>query len=77
MPAQCPACKKTLYLRLEKTRYMNVLEVGMFDVIPGEVVDDQTVMKLECMECGWLGWTEEYHDEKEGLIRMSTRRKDK
>ena len=74
---KCPKCKqeKNLYLRINRIYYMTITEVGMHDVIPGETVDTMTELKLECMDCGWNGWTNEYHEEQNGIANLDARRR--
>ena len=75
MEIKCPRCKKQLYLRIERIYYMTITEVGMMDVIPGETVDTLTNLKLECISCEWTGWTNEYHEEQNGIANLNARRK--
>ena len=77
MPIQCPACKEQLFLRIEKVYYMSMEEVGLEDVIPGETVDSQTNLAMHCINCGWVGWTDEYHQETNGIASLHARRSGK
>jgi hypothetical protein len=77
MKIKCPVCKYDLYLRIEKIYFMSVMVVGILDVIPGETLDSETKNYLECIDCGWKGWTDEYHQEQNGIANLNARRKDK
>ena len=74
MSVKCPACKQPLFLRIEKIYYMSIEEVGLEDVIPGETVDSSTNLALHCIECNWIGWTDEYHQEANGIASLHARR---
>lgn len=68
---KCPKCKKGfLFLKIEHTYVFSLKDVGTEDVIPKEKIDTEGRKYLECMSCGWRGWTQEYWEIKEGIIPL-------
>ena len=70
----CPNCNKNpLYLVIEQRITLSVASVGFQDVFPEQKLDEEGVKILECLECGWRGWTEDYHQAKNGVVKMLCR----
>jgi hypothetical protein len=70
MSIKCPRCKEPLFLIVETTHTFLVGAVAMNDVIPGEPVDDEQSYQLKCNSCQFSGWTDDYHEEANGIIRL-------
>jgi hypothetical protein len=67
----CPNCNKDpLYLSVSQTIVFTLKDVGFQDVIPDERIDENGEKALECLGCGWRGWTSDYHQAKNGLIKL-------
>jgi hypothetical protein len=47
-----------------------VASVGTIDVTPGEKVDEEKKSWLKCLNCNFMGWTDEYHELAHGIIRL-------
>ena len=70
MPVNCPRCKKPLYVIVETIRTFLAEAIALKDVVPGEKIDDIQSFILKCKNCKFSGWTDEYHEEANGIIRL-------
>jgi len=70
MPVKCPRCKEPLRLIVETQHVFYAESVGLTDVVPGDRIDERMTFLLECENCEFSGWTNEYHEEANGIIRL-------
>jgi phage FluMu protein Com len=70
MSVKCPRCKDPLYVLVETSHTFLVEAVAMHDIVPGEKINDVQSYLLKCENCKFSGWTDEYHEEANGIIRL-------
>lgn len=75
MSVKCPKCKKPLYLLVQTKHFFGVKDVSLSDVIPDEKVDEEKSYVLNCLDCGWNGWVDDYHEAANGIIRLFRKEK--
>lgn len=67
----CPNCNKDpLYLNINQTLVFTIREMTLTDVAIDEKIDEEGRKILECLGCGWRGWVDDYHEAKNGIIKL-------
>ena len=70
MTISCPKCDRHLYLLVHTKHFFSIKSIGLNDVTPGEPMDIDKFYSLNCLDCHWSGWTDDYHEAISGVTRL-------